>query len=268
MATQQALQRPQDHPGRRDGGAAQATHQAGNEGTGAVGHGPGAKAHSHSDRGGAAELPGQASRDGGRPTGDRAADDEPLVVLPGQVWAGSSYALSQKYSGSSWSRPGDSNASSVSSWRCQWGPLCAQVTASLDKRSALRREKVQSFSDQLRSFDVRMSVAGLQVSQQFQDYNQRYTHGAGAWNDLRSRFSDRLGHLSLKKGYEDLLSNLLSGYRLFFEHSEFGFFVSVFEDEDLQIELKVGPGEQNFRAISQLSAGQRCTAIFPVLLKQ
>ena len=113
-----------------------------------------------------------------------------------------------------------------------------------------------------------MSVVGLQPSQQIQDFNQRYTHGAGAWNDLPSRFSDRLGHLSLKKGYHDLLGNLFSGYRLFFEHSEFGFFVSVFEDDDLQIELKVGTGEQDFRGISQLSAGRRCTAIFPVLLKQ
>jgi ABC-type lipoprotein export system ATPase subunit len=146
--------------------------------------------------------------------------------------------------------------------------LCAQVTDCLDRRSALRREKVQQFSEQLRPFDVRMSVAGLQVPQQFQDYSQRYTHGAGAWNDLRSRFSDRLGHLSLKKGYESLLSDLLSGYYLFFEHSEFGFFVSVFEDDDLQIELKVGKGEEHFRAIGQLSAGQRCTAVFPVLLKQ
>jgi len=146
--------------------------------------------------------------------------------------------------------------------------LCAKVTTSLDQRNALRREKVQAFSEQLRPFDVRMSVAGLQAPQQFQDYNQRYSHGAGAWNDMRSRFSDRLGHLSLKKGYENLLSDLLSGYYLFFEHSEFGFFVSVFEDDDLQIELKVGTGEQDYRTISQLSAGQRCTAIFPVLLKQ
>jgi hypothetical protein len=85
---------------------------------------------------------------------------------------------------------------------------------------------------------------------------------------MRSRFSDRLGHLSLKKGYEDLLRDLLSGYRLFFEQSEFGHFVSVLEDDDLQIELKVGMGEEHFRGIGQLSAGQRCTAIFPVLLKQ
>ena len=44
--------------------------------------------------------------------------------------------------------------------------------------------------------------------------------------------------------------------------------MSVLEDDDLQIELKVGRGEEHFRAIGQLSAGQHCTAVFPVLLKQ
>jgi hypothetical protein len=146
--------------------------------------------------------------------------------------------------------------------------LCGQVTDALDQRSGLRHEKVQQFSDQPRPFGVRMSVTGLQPPQQFNEYNQRYSQGAGAWNDMRSRFSDRLGHLSLKKGYEDLLRDLLSGYHLFFEQSEFGHFVSVLEDDDLQIELKVGKEEEHFRGIGQLSAGQRCTAIFPVLLKQ
>jgi hypothetical protein len=146
--------------------------------------------------------------------------------------------------------------------------LCAQVTASLDERSNLRRENVHKFSEQLGPLDVRMSVVGLQPPQQFPDFNQRYTQGARLWNDLRSRHSDRLGHLSLKRGYEALLSNLLSGYYLFFEHSEFGFFLSVFEDDDLHIELRVGKEEENFRGIGQLSAGQRCTAVFPILLKQ
>jgi len=146
--------------------------------------------------------------------------------------------------------------------------LCDQVIEALDERSTRRKERVQQFSAQVRPFEVRMSVTGLQVPQQFQDYTQRYGHGAGTWNDLRSKFSDRLGHLSLKRGYQNLLNDLLSGYSLFFEHSEFGFFVSVLEDDDLHIELKVGKEEGHFRAIGQLSAGQRCTAIFPVLLKQ
>ena len=145
---------------------------------------------------------------------------------------------------------------------------CEIVTTCLEQRSALRREKVQTFGENLRSFDVRMSVGGLQPPQQFQEYTQRYTEGTRVCNELRSAYSDRFWHQSLKRGYETLLLDLLSGYSLFFRTSEFGFFLSVFEDDDLQIELKVGRGDQDYRGIGQISAGQRCTAIFPILLKQ
>lgn len=145
---------------------------------------------------------------------------------------------------------------------------CDKVSESLDERTKLRQERVREFSEAIGSFDVRMSVVGLQPPSQFQELNQRYAEGARLWNDMRSHHSDRLGHLSLRRGYQALLDDLLSGYSLFFQHSEFGFFLSVFEDDDLQIELRVGKEGQDFRAISQLSAGQRCTAIFPILLKQ
>jgi len=145
---------------------------------------------------------------------------------------------------------------------------CDAVTSSLEKRSALRREKIEQFGDQLKSFGVRMAVASLQLPKQFQDYTQRYSEGTRVCNELRSNHSDRCWHQSLKRGYETLLRDLLAGYSLFFRTSEFSFFVSVFEDDDLQIELKVGKGETDYRGIGQISAGQRCTAIFPILLKQ
>lgn len=145
---------------------------------------------------------------------------------------------------------------------------CDAVTISLEKRSALRREKVEQFGDQLKSFGVRMALISLQMPKQFQEYSQRYSEGTRVCNELRSNYSDRCWHQSLKRAYESLLRDLLAGYSLFFRTSEFSFFVSVFEDDDLQIELKVGSGESDYRGIGQISAGQRCTAIFPILLKQ
>jgi DNA repair exonuclease SbcCD ATPase subunit len=145
---------------------------------------------------------------------------------------------------------------------------CDAVTTSLENRSALRREKIKQFGDQLKSFGVRMAVTSLQMPKQFQDYTQRYSEGTRVCNELRANYSDRCWHQSLKRGYESLLRDLLAGYSLFFRTSEFSFFVSVFEDDDLQIELKVGQGEADYRGIGQISAGQRCTAIFPILLKQ
>lgn len=145
---------------------------------------------------------------------------------------------------------------------------CDAVTTSLEKRSSLRRTKIDEFGNQLTPFGVRMAVISLQMPKRFQELTQRYSEGTRVCNELRSSFSGGRWHHSLKRAYESLLENLLAGYSLFFRSSEFSFFVSVFEDDDLQIELKVGQGTTDFRGIGQISAGQRCTAIFPILLKQ
>lgn len=145
---------------------------------------------------------------------------------------------------------------------------CDAVTLNLEKRSELRREKVGKFSSQLASFGVRMALISLQLPKLFEEYTQRYSEGTKICNELRSSYSNRCWHQSLKMAYESLLIDLQAGYSLFFRTSEFSFFVSVFEDDDLQIELKVGQGDAGFRGIGQISAGQRCTAIFPILLKQ
>jgi len=59
----------------------------------------------------------------------------------------------------------------------------------------------------------------------------------------------------------------MSGFRVFFDSAEFGHFVSFFEDDDLKITFKAGKIGEEFSPIDQLSAGQRCTALFPLLLK-
>ena len=59
----------------------------------------------------------------------------------------------------------------------------------------------------------------------------------------------------------------INGFRLFFDSAEFGFFVDYFEEDDLKIRFKVGKAGEEFSPIDQLSAGQRCTAVFPLLLR-
>jgi energy-coupling factor transporter ATP-binding protein EcfA2 len=54
---------------------------------------------------------------------------------------------------------------------------------------------------------------------------------------------------------------------LLFESAELSYLLGAFENDDLLIELKVGKAGQEFSPIDQLSAGQRCTAIFPMLLR-
>ena len=47
----------------------------------------------------------------------------------------------------------------------------------------------------------------------------------------------------------------------------FSDFLAAYEGDDLQIFFNVGHDTEDYRAIDQLSAGQRCTAVFPLLLK-
>lgn len=145
---------------------------------------------------------------------------------------------------------------------------CDAVTNCLENRTALRKEKIDQFADKVTPFGVRMALVSRQMPKQFEEYTQRYSEGTRVCNELRSNYSHNSWHQSLKMAYESLLRDLLAGYSLFFRTSEFSFFVSVFEDDDLQIELKVGQGDSDYRGIGQISAGQRCTAIFPILLKQ
>lgn len=52
-----------------------------------------------------------------------------------------------------------------------------------------------------------------------------------------------------------------------FSRVEAGYLVTVLENDDLDIRFAVGKPGETFSPIDQLSAGQRCTAVFPILLK-
>jgi hypothetical protein len=52
-----------------------------------------------------------------------------------------------------------------------------------------------------------------------------------------------------------------------FESAELSYLLTAYENDDLRIELKVGKAGQEYSPIDQLSAGQRCTAVFPMLLR-
>ena len=59
----------------------------------------------------------------------------------------------------------------------------------------------------------------------------------------------------------------MSGDRVVFARTDFGHLITVLENDDLEIRFAVGKAGEEFSPIDQLSAGQRCTAVFPILLK-
>jgi energy-coupling factor transporter ATP-binding protein EcfA2 len=146
--------------------------------------------------------------------------------------------------------------------------LCEDLANRLDERTKLRRESVDAMNAALVDQGVRLSVVPQGQAQEFQELSARYATGSRALQELRSKLPDRLAHLCLKRAYGTLSGAFDYEYgKLLFDSAELGYFLGVFENDDLRLELKVGKAGQEYSPIDQLSAGQRCTAIFPILLK-
>lgn len=145
--------------------------------------------------------------------------------------------------------------------------LCEQAAAAVEERSGIRRERVAEFSNQVVPFGVHLSLAAYTSSSELAELGKRYPEGLQALNQLLPEAPEEvLFYRRLKRSYEKLLKNLANDDPLFFRSAQFSYFLDTFEDDDLQIKFQVNPTTAA-RPIDQLSAGQRCTAIFPVLLK-
>ena len=59
----------------------------------------------------------------------------------------------------------------------------------------------------------------------------------------------------------------MEGFRPLLSSVAFGDHLAAFEGDDLKISFDVGQDDEDYRPIDQLSAGQRCAAAFPLLLK-
>jgi predicted ATP-dependent endonuclease of OLD family len=146
--------------------------------------------------------------------------------------------------------------------------LCENVVERINGRTALREQKVAEFDGEVKPYGVSLSVIRQNPAGELGELQKRYTEGAKVFGELQSRESDEhLHHRRLKREYERLLGNLAEGKTLFFQYAEFGYFLSIFENDDLDIGLAVGKTGEEYSKIDKLSAGQRCTAIFPLLLK-
>jgi hypothetical protein len=121
---------------------------------------------------------------------------------------------------------------------------------------------------QLEVFGVRLQVAPLARRSVFDTLRGQFAGGAVILDKLNDFASgERRHHRRLAQAYESLRQNLLGGFSLFFASTEFAGYLGAFEGDDLQISFAVGKDGEEFSPIDQLSAGQRCTAVFPLLLK-
>lgn len=146
--------------------------------------------------------------------------------------------------------------------------LCDDVADALDEQTNLREQRVAQLNNQLIGFGVKLEVAPLARRTIFDDLGSRYANGAEIMSHLSHIAADeRRHHRRVARTYASLRKDLQSGASLIFRTSDFSVYLHAFEQDDLSIRFAVGKDGEEFSPIDQLSAGQRCTAVFPLLLK-
>ena len=146
--------------------------------------------------------------------------------------------------------------------------MCNQVAQVLDAQTERRTEKVDQLNRDLYDYGVQLKVTPHSRNPVLDDLSQKSSAGASVFQEIRSFVPDEgRHHRRLARVYENLQKDLIGGYRLFFELTEFTGFLGAFEEDDLWIGLKVGKKGEEYSPIDELSAGQRCTAVFPLLLR-
>ena len=146
--------------------------------------------------------------------------------------------------------------------------LCRSASAALDAQTALRQERVSALATQLEAYGVRLEVVPRARLTVFEEIGNRNPDGATVYSELTQRFGTvERHHERLAKGYESARMDLMEGFPVLLSSVAFAGYVGAFEGDDLRIVFNVGRDDEDYREIDQLSAGQRCTAVFPLLLK-
>lgn len=146
--------------------------------------------------------------------------------------------------------------------------LCDSVADVLDEQTALRRSRVAELGKELIDFGVRLDVAPRSRLSMFEDIVGSNPDGASIFSELNNQFSESdRHHRRLAQGYERGRADLVKGFPLLLSSMAFSDYLAAFEGDDLNIYFNVGQTQDDYRPIDQLSAGQRCTAVFPLLLK-
>ncbi len=146
--------------------------------------------------------------------------------------------------------------------------LCGDIATTLDSQTALRKTRVDKLAAQLKDYGVRLQLAPRARLGVFENLGSGNPDGANVFGELNQRFGEQERyHARLAKAYESTRRDLAKGFTLLLSSLAFGDYLGAFEGDDLSISFNVGQGGEDYRAIDQLSAGQRCTAVFPLLLK-
>lgn len=153
--------------------------------------------------------------------------------------------------------------------------LCSVVISRMDERTDLRKSKVSQLSGQISSSGVRLNVVPYVSKWRFETIGKNFSRSWELYQEVRKQFpeSSRF-HEFLIRAYEDLRVNSTnSQYAKILQSPDLGPMLDAYEEDDLAIEFdpkseaQGAPVDAQYKRIDELSAGQRCTAVFPILLK-
>ena len=151
---------------------------------------------------------------------------------------------------------------------CTLAETCREVAGALDSQTALRRARVNELATQLEDYGVRLEVSPRARLKAFEEIASGNPDGASIYGSLNEQFSEvERHHARLARAYESARIDFVEGFSPLLSTITFGEYLAAYEGDDLSISFNVGEGGTDYRPIDQLSAGQRCTAIFPLLLK-
>ena len=146
--------------------------------------------------------------------------------------------------------------------------LSERVAGCLDEQTQLRTEEVAALGASLTGYGISLRVLPHALGERFDNLANRYSAGANIFSQLQNFVpNEPRHHRRLARAYESLRQDLIDGFTLVFSSAEFIGYLGAYEGDDLAIGFDVQrPGEE-FTPIGQLSAGQRCTAVFPLLMR-
>ena len=140
--------------------------------------------------------------------------------------------------------------------------LCQKIVSNLSKKTLIRSDKIEKFNKEISSYGVRITlISSESYGKKYRDTKKRFDNSYSY-----SSSYERFGYELLKYEYETLLADFSEVNSLIFTQ-EFNDYLGRFENDDLLIELNLNAETNTWKKIDELSAGQRCTAIFPLLLK-
>lgn len=144
---------------------------------------------------------------------------------------------------------------------------CNSVCIARDAICDIRTSIIHDLNDELENIELKFNRSGNQSG--LQRYKERNAADSTSFIDMLNTYDGQETYQRLRQLFAQIHTSAISKDR--WEFSEliwdlkFADFFDVIDDDDVTISFLVG--NAGFVPIQNLSAGQRCTTVFPILLR-